>query len=92
MKPRAAKRCKAMAPIDYAPGHFTALIRRHNWPPMWQPFYQFDGPEADRSAIASASREKLLSAGITGTIRGLSAKSEAMVSRLGIAGHLLRRG
>ena len=22
---------------DYPPGHFTALIRLHDWPPQWQP-------------------------------------------------------
>ena len=22
---------------DYPPGYFTALVRQHNWPPMWQP-------------------------------------------------------
>jgi hypothetical protein len=27
----------AAAPVSYPTGHFTALIRQHNWPPQWQP-------------------------------------------------------
>lgn len=44
---------------DVPPGYFTALIRKHNFPPMWQPQTDFrrDQSEAFKSQQASHARE-----------------------------------
>lgn len=64
------------APSGYAPGHFTSLIRLHNWPPSWEPQYR-QTREVELSERARITRERLQALGHTGTIVGLSPKAEA---------------
>jgi hypothetical protein len=63
---------------QYAPGHFTALIRAHDWPPRWQPLLKW-APKADLSAISSRNREQRLARGESGTIVNLSARSKELL-------------
>lgn len=48
------------------PGYFTALIRRHNWPPGWQPSRDAGAGAArlPRGAAAIANRERQAQSGI----------------------------
>ena len=70
----------AAAPVSlaapYEAGHFTELIRRHDWPPRWQAQYQRTR-EVEQSEICRANRERQVALGNTGTIVGLSLKSDA---------------
>ncbi len=72
----AARRPKAAAPAPtsaFKPGHFTELIRLHNWPPRFESrLPASSGP--DWSAISTENREKRVAMGDTGTIVGLSRK------------------
>lgn len=71
------KRASRLEPVAYPPGHFTALIRLHNWPPRWQPAYQA-APGPDRSAISTAVRDDVIArGGWSGTVAGISARSDA---------------
>ncbi len=36
-KPRQRVKVPSAPAVVYPPGFFTALVRKHNWPPMWQP-------------------------------------------------------
>lgn len=39
------------APTGYPPGHFTALMRRHDWPPGWRvKLFLRDAEEAAEAA------------------------------------------
>lgn len=60
-----------------AAGYFTALMVRHNWPPGWQPAVDWGINHARASEIAAKQRAGQLAKGITGTIVGLSDKSDA---------------
>jgi hypothetical protein len=60
----------------YPKGHFSALIRAHNWPPMFEPQWQRTR-EVQQSETARINRERRVALGDPGTIVGLSAKSEA---------------
>lgn len=57
------RRAKKPAPlVAYAPGFFTALVRRHNWPPMYQPHLTADellklAQDAKRSEVSTATAE-----------------------------------
>ncbi len=74
----ARPRQKAAAPapsVDYQPGHFTALIRRHDWPPMF--VSQIDKIEVRNAngetarEVATRTREQCLAEGkwhATGTV------------------------
>ena len=47
------------APLPgYEPGFFTALIREHNWPPMWQPSTRTDEPAAAPMRSIKCSQQK----------------------------------
>lgn len=59
---------------SYHPGHFTALVRLHNWPPDWRPQLQRTR-EVECSEFSRINREKQVALGNTGTIVGLSVKS-----------------
>lgn len=59
---RPRKRPKPRAAKDYAPGYFTALVRRHNWPPHYQPHLSEDeliklAQNAKRSEVSTATAE-----------------------------------
>lgn len=76
--PRRAMHRTAVPAADYAPGHFTALMRAHCWPPMWQP--RADWSRAGQSQASTASRERAMADGkwwAAGTLGGLSRKSDA---------------
>ena len=62
------------------PGHFTALIRRHNWPPMFEPRMPLRSAP-DWSAISTANRERLQAQGHTGTIVGLTHRADALIAQ-----------
>ena len=49
------------------PGHYTELIRLHNWPPRFAPRYERT-LEVERSETSRKAREALQARGITGTI------------------------
>jgi hypothetical protein len=42
---------------DYEPGHFTALIRKHNWPPEFVSLMKHDEREAERKQAAEKARQ-----------------------------------
>jgi len=79
MKPRRAMQRTALPAVDYAPGHFTELVRAHGWPPRFEPQGDWRGKHAQTS---TASRDKALAEGkwwASGTLGGLSAKSDAQL-------------
>lgn len=41
----------------YPEGFFTALIREHNWPPMFEPRYAHDDTEWKRRMAGQVARE-----------------------------------
>lgn len=42
---------------NYPAGHFTALIREHNWPPNFEPRYAHDDTEWKRRMAGQVARE-----------------------------------
>jgi hypothetical protein len=74
-----AMRHRRSAPTEYPVGWFTELIYRHCWPPMFEPRFR-NGSEQWRSSVASAARQKRVEAGDTGTIVGISRKSDELIS------------
>jgi hypothetical protein len=67
----------ASAPA-YEPGHFTALVRRHDWPPRFQSRLPLVSAP-DWSAISTANRERRVAQGDPGTIVGLTQKADEMI-------------
>ena len=61
--------------LPYLP-YFTHEILVNDWPPGWLPEEDDGKSSLQASAIASANREARLRAGDTGTIVGLSDKSD----------------
>lgn len=61
--------------LPYLP-YFTHEILVNDWPPGWLPTEDDGKNSVKASAIAAASREVRLRAGDTGTIIGLSDKSD----------------
>lgn len=49
---------RKLMPRDYSPGHFTELIRAHNWPPRFEPMADMNSGEFYRAQAASAAREQ----------------------------------
>ena len=47
----------------YAPGHFTSLIHKHNWPPMWQPSQTPEQRAVDAEKAARVARWRAAAAG-----------------------------
>lgn len=71
MKPASRRPAAPVPTVTYPPGHFTASISRHNWPPMFESKYRFD--TLDLSAISSKARNDYVRrTGNTGTIGGLN--------------------
>jgi hypothetical protein len=69
----------ALPAVDYAPGHFTELVRAHGWPPRYEPQIDWRSKHAQTS---TASRDRALAEGkwwASGTLGGLSAKSDAQL-------------
>lgn len=78
MKARTALQ-RTAAP-QFKPGYFVELMRRHNWPPMFEPrMPQTRTP--DWSAISTANRERLQAQGHTGTIVGLTQRADALIAQ-----------
>lgn len=75
---RRPKSTPAAAVTDYKPGHFTELLRKHDWPPRWVPQMSLRSTP-DWSAISTANREARVALGDTGTIVGLSVKADAAI-------------
>jgi len=62
----------------FAPGHFLALVRKHDWPPGFES--QVDARcRPDYSAISTANRERRVALGDTGTIVGLTQRADEMM-------------
>ena len=59
-------------------GHFLALVRRHDWPPSFEPMF-VAGREAEQSEIARINRERRVANGDPGTILGLSQRSDELI-------------
>lgn len=60
------------------PGYWTELIALHDWPPSWQPG-EWGTNAVALSNIASAARDVQVRKGNTGTIVGLSDRSDALL-------------
>lgn len=90
----AAKAAKA-APVRppqapaYAAGHFTALVRRHDWPPRFEPMYQRTR-EVEQSEISRINRERRVALGDTGTIVGLTSKADEMIRQRLVSARAVR--
>lgn len=70
---------RAVVPVAvpaFQAGHFTELVRRHDWPPRFEPQMQRTR-ELEQSELSRINREKRVALGDHGTIVGLSAKAEA---------------
>jgi hypothetical protein len=65
------------APV-YEAGHFTALVRRHNWPPRFEPQMQRTR-EVEQSEISRINRERRQALGDTGTIVGLTQRADDLI-------------
>ena len=84
------RRVSAKSETSYPKGHFTEMIRKHRWPPMFEP--QLGNPvEAWRSEIARANREARVEKGDFGTIRGLTKKATDHPVQHRIAAHVRRK-
>ncbi len=60
------------------PGYWTELIALHDWPPGWEPG-EWGNLSVAASQIASAARSVQVAKGNTGTIVGLSERSDALL-------------
>jgi hypothetical protein len=76
---KAAEPAAPAAPA-YAPGHFLALVRRHDWPPCFEPQLRVTR-EVEQSEISRINRERRMAQGETGTIVGLSARADALAQQ-----------
>ena len=65
------------APV-YEAGHFLALVRRHNWPPNYEPQMQRTR-EVEQSEISRINRERRQALGDTGTIVGLTQRADDLI-------------
>lgn len=64
--------------VTYTPGHFTALMREHNWPPMFEARIDREMPKHDAQAVAVKALQTAIGRGHTGTIVGaLSGRTPA---------------
>lgn len=69
-----------VAPVVYGPGHFTQLMRSHDWPPGFVSQGSVDPGALKRQEAAVRGRATQLANGHTGSIRnGLSKKSAAVM-------------
>jgi hypothetical protein len=72
---------------DYPAGYFTELIRAHNWPPRFESQYQRTR-EVEQSEYSRVNREAQVAAGNTGTILGISPKSDARLKASSAPGYM----
>lgn len=79
-RPSRAVQKPAVALCAYAPGHFTELIRAHNFPPCFEPQYQRTR-EVEQSEIARLNREARQAQGEIGTIVGLTRRADELISQ-----------
>jgi len=64
------RRVREQASTEYAPGHFLALVKRHNWPPMFEARMSYSNAP-DWSAISTTNRMAQVEKGNTGTLLGM---------------------
>ena len=93
-RPAARRRAVPVVPPEpagpsYEPGHFLALIRRHDWPPSFESQFQRTR-EVEQSELARINRERLVARGITGTIVGLTQRADDMILQRLTQGRALR--
>lgn len=69
-----------------AEGYFLALVREHNWPPMWEPRTTWGQSAVLARDRATAARDRRQERGITDTIVGLSVKSDQRAKSTRAAG------
>lgn len=62
-------------------GYFLGLVRKHNWPPMFEPSDTWGSNEVAHSESATRGRQKQLDNGYTGSIQGMSKASDARLER-----------
>jgi hypothetical protein len=76
-------------PPQYPAGHFTALMRRHDWPPRFEPMYQRTR-EVVQSEISRINRERRVAMGDTGTIVGLTDRADELIRQRLVAQRAVR--
>lgn len=64
-----------------APGYYTALVRKHNWPPAFEPSTDWGKNIVAASRVAMTARAARVAAGDCGTIVGLSKRSDRLLGR-----------
>lgn len=72
---------------DYPPGFFCELIRAHNWPPRFESQYQRTN-EVEWSLISRINREAQQAKGNSGTIVGISPKSDERLKSVSAPGYM----
>lgn len=80
IRPSRAKPRELVARTGYAPGHFMALARAHNWPPRFVAQLK-STRELEQSRISRENRERRQAAGDPGTIVGLSQRSDELIQQ-----------
>ena len=76
---RARAAAVPVSPVaQFNPGHFTALIRAHDWPPSFQPQYQRTR-EVEQSEWSRINREIRVANGDPGTIVGLTKRADELI-------------
>ena len=58
-----------------APGYYTALIRKHDWPPAFEPSTDWGRSGGAASRMAMTARAARVAAGACGTVVGLSKRA-----------------
>ena len=80
MKARTATQYKVRPQASYPAGWFTEAIRAHNWPPRFEPRLQRTR-EVAQSELSRINREARQALGDTGTICGLTRRSDEMIAQ-----------
>jgi hypothetical protein len=88
------RRARVAVPVaepapQYPAGHFTALVRRHDWPPSFEPMYQRTR-EVEQSEISRINRERRVALGDTGTIVGLTDRADELIRQRLVAQRAVR--
>lgn len=86
---RQPTKARPAAPAAYAPGHFTELVRLHNWPPTFEPQLRRTR-EVEQSESSRVNREARVAQGDTGTIVGLTQRADALMHQRLVAARAVR--
>lgn len=82
---RAGRPARAAVPSqpaarEFPANYFTALIRLHDWPPLFCAQFQRTR-EVEQSEISRINREKRVALGDTGTILGLTQRADELIHK-----------